>query len=58
MRQYESVKLKNEVNALREKGIDVNTLGVLILPNRFVGAMDCYVSESEKRRRLRRRNRK
>ena len=31
MRQYESVKLKNEVNALREKGIDVNTLGVLIL---------------------------
>ena len=30
MRQYESVKLKNEVNALREKGIDVNTLGVPI----------------------------
>lgn len=56
MRQYESVKLKNEVNALREKGIDVNTLGVLIL--QFVGAMDCHVSESEKRRRLRRRNRK
>ncbi len=30
MRQYESVKLKNEVNDLQEKGIDVNTLGVLI----------------------------
>ena len=30
MRQYESVKLKNEVDALREKGIDADTLGVLI----------------------------